>query len=614
MRIVRWLGMTPRSPIRGSSIFVIAVLAIPMIYVPGIGNWVREPKLIVLMLASALAMIATAHRTRHLVPRRDRVARGVAAVAVTILALQLATARIAVNVGSFAIAIAVTTSAIGIGWVVYRTNASRSTVATASAVVAVALAVCAVFELYFGVSWFGRELFVGLPVGGRNYLPTVLAAMLPVVEARLVVSARRSQLARIASFVGLFAIVVVALAFRTRTVWLVLAMQAVVLWGIAIRHRPDRGFRRHAIVHTLVLAAAVTMIAIVPTRLHWTAADHPYLESLSSFGESQSSGRDSIWHVVTSEIAAHPVRGIGAGQYPVLARTLVENHAPDPEVFAFSTTDSPAFNDYLQITCEIGVLGGALFAILYLVVPGGLLCELFRRRSKETDEVAAATEVERLPFCLSLVSIAVGAVFANSVDRPEQIGIFAVYLAVALRSRPTREERVARSGRGVSIGIATLAIVPLVIGAALVTRYLAFPTPLERGLHSPYRMLFNPSVAYTVWPWDKYWNSTEVGYYLSRDPDVEFRRRHATARVRYWPRDPDALLIAAHSHESTGELLLAREEFREAAFEVPGGRCRLDHAHQLEMFLGRHQMPAEGRDRAIQTSCAAASRERASQH
>lgn len=578
-----------RSRARRSDGFVIAVLALPLIYVPGIGNWVREPKLIVFFVGAALAMIATARRVGDFGDRVDHGARAVAALAVMVLALQLATAPIVTNFGSFAIAVGITISAVGTGWVVHRTNTCRSLVATVSAFVAVALAVCALFEIYVGISLFGRALFAGLPVGGRNYLPTVLVAMLPVVEARLLLATWRTRAPRVAAVIGLLAIVVASIAFRTRAVWLILAIQALVLWSMALRHRPDRRFRMLAIAHTLLLVAAVTMIVAIPTRLHWTSADHPYLDSLASIGGARPSGRDSIWRVVTSEIAEKPILGIGAGQYPVLARTLVAHHAIDPEVFAFSTTDSPAFNDYLQTACELGVVGGALFVILYLVIPVGLLVELFRRR---------VVEIDRLPFCLGLVSIAVGAGFSNSVDRPEQVAIFAVYVAIALRMRPARDQPGIVEFRQFRIGMGIVAVIPFVIGAALLTRFVAFPNPVDRD-----RLVLGPSIAYTVWPWDKYWNATAVGSYLSRGADPELRRSHARARLRYWPGDPDASLISAYDDESAHDLPLARKRFRDAVFEVPGGRCRLDHLRQLEAFLRRHELAAEDRDLSIRMAC-----------
>jgi O-antigen ligase len=69
-------------------------------------------------------------------------------------------------------------------------------------------------------------------------------------------------------------------------------------------------------------------------------------------------------------IAAHPVRGVGSGQFPIasvhylLRPGLIQNGA-----FILSTP-KVAHNTYLNITAELGLVGGALFVAILIFCVG----------------------------------------------------------------------------------------------------------------------------------------------------------------------------------------------------------------------------------------------------
>ena len=93
--------------------------------------------------------------------------------------------------------------------------------------------------------------------------------------------------------------------------------------------------------------------------------------ALFQLKKDSASGRLFIWKRTLELIADHPFTGVGfqnfGSIYPKYQATYLQNNLEDPSRFLASDINH-AFNEYLHITAELGIIGLILFlAILYLV-------------------------------------------------------------------------------------------------------------------------------------------------------------------------------------------------------------------------------------------------------
>lgn len=100
----------------------------------------------------------------------------------------------------------------------------------------------------------------------------------------------------------------------------------------------------------VLLGAGVTMLMLTPTGQ----------QSLERITHGDTSGRADLWRIAAAQFVDFPVRGVGLGNYPVVANRyitvdtehteLINNHAP-------RTTH----NAWLEIAAELGMLGLVTF-------------------------------------------------------------------------------------------------------------------------------------------------------------------------------------------------------------------------------------------------------------
>ena len=103
------------------------------------------------------------------------------------------------------------------------------------------------------------------------------------------------------------------------------------------------------------------------------------------------SGRTDIWKVGWRMVQAHPINGVGAGNFQNTSVHYLL--APGPIKFSQYIVDIPevAHNAYLQVLAETGVVGLSLFlfVILGCVGAAGKAARNFRRRSDREGELLA---------------------------------------------------------------------------------------------------------------------------------------------------------------------------------------------------------------------------------
>jgi O-antigen ligase len=109
--------------------------------------------------------------------------------------------------------------------------------------------------------------------------------------------------------------------------------------------------------------ATLTIIVAIGTVGYFTAYAPP--QALQRITQSNGgSGRANIWVVAWREFQAHPVRGVGAGNFPVASVHFLL--APGTITASRFIVDEPqvTHNTYLNVLAEEGIVGAALFIAL----------------------------------------------------------------------------------------------------------------------------------------------------------------------------------------------------------------------------------------------------------
>ncbi len=116
-------------------------------------------------------------------------------------------------------------------------------------------------------------------------------------------------------------------------------------------------------------------------------ASQDELARVTSFGHG--TGRTDIWTVGWRMVQAHPVRGVGVGNYRAASIHYLLRPGPLQRDEFIVDTPKVAHNTYLQVLAELGIIG----AVLFLAIIGfSLLCilraaRIFERLKETTMEL-----------------------------------------------------------------------------------------------------------------------------------------------------------------------------------------------------------------------------------
>ncbi len=114
-------------------------------------------------------------------------------------------------------------------------------------------------------------------------------------------------------------------------------------------------------------------------------ASLPAKQRVLDVGGGGGTGRLDLWTVGLRMIEAHPVRGVGSGQFPLVSvHYLLRPGLIQSGAFILSTP-KVAHNTYLNITAELGLVGGALFVAILIFCVGCALLAI-RRVTRAGDE------------------------------------------------------------------------------------------------------------------------------------------------------------------------------------------------------------------------------------
>ena len=222
--------------------------------------------------------------------------------------------------------------------------------------------------------------------GNRNFMAHLTAIGLPLLI--WCIADARSRFGRV-FWTGALTVCSAALVLsRTRAAWLALlvwgALALLAVRGSALADAPFA--RRRAGLALAGAVLGVVLALVLPNRLDWRS-DNPYLESVVSvvnYREGSGRGRVRQYANSTRMAAAHPVLGVGPGNWPV----AYPRYAPgnDPSLLeGTGTTANPwPSSDWIAALSERGV--PAALALAALVV--SLLLGALRARRDASRPVA----------------------------------------------------------------------------------------------------------------------------------------------------------------------------------------------------------------------------------
>jgi O-antigen ligase len=266
--------------------------------------------------------------------------------------------------------------------------------------------------------------FPGGMLGNRNTVSIYLVQGFPLLL--WLATAGRSRGLRWAAGAAATLGVYVAIAFRTRSAWIMLATSLlVILAGAARKPGPHR--RALLLVALSSIGIGVAGAATIPNALRWRAAD-PLRESLwSLLSADQGHGRPDLWRVALHMTVSEPLHGVGAGQFSVFFPEHLRRTFAQRDRFP-ARTEYHAHNAYLHAAAELGIPGGLILSLATLGLGGWLL-------------VAATARGDASSLALTAVVLATA---ANAfVDSPlhDVTTAQGFYVALALGAR-----RVGRRG------------------------------------------------------------------------------------------------------------------------------------------------------------------------
>jgi len=181
-------------------------------------------------------------------------------------------------------------------------------------------------------------------IGDPNELAAVLVAGL-LLAAVLIVLLRRSPALRVAAMGA--AVLCAGGLFVTFSRGGLIALGFAMLAGVFLAGR----WRAHAITALLVmsLGAVAYFGALAPqaSRDRVLKADG-------------GTGRTDIWHVGSRMVSAHPVRGVGSGNFQIVSGQYLLKPGSIKYDF-FIDHPKVAHNTYLHVLAELGIVGIALF-------------------------------------------------------------------------------------------------------------------------------------------------------------------------------------------------------------------------------------------------------------
>ena len=327
------------------------------------------PKELALLLTAAIAGAIVLGAVRRIALTR------VDTLLAAFLVLSIVSAAAAVNPWLAWRAVAVSVAGVTLFWVaraISQAGYARSVLAGVGLAV-VAAAATSLAQAYGAHSdLLSINRAPGGTLGNRNFVAHLAAAGLPVLVLSAVAARRFSRF--VFGAAGITIVVWALILTRSRAAWLAAGVAGVLAVFVVVR-APGRwggvanGFR----VAVLILCAGVGVILAIalPNTLHWKSRS-PYLDSavgVADFREGSGRGRLVQYGNSLRMAMAHPLFGVGPGNWPVVYPRVATPHDPSLDDDGMTANPWPS-SDWVAYVSERGLLATAClgFALVGLVV------------------------------------------------------------------------------------------------------------------------------------------------------------------------------------------------------------------------------------------------------
>lgn len=225
---------------------------------------------------------------------------------------------------------------------------------------AIALAALSALAQAYGfpLDIFASNRAPGGTLGNRNFIAHVAAMSLPMVL--WLVATTRSNLRALFGSIAILGASAALVLSRTRAAWLALAIWLAILlpltWrGRAVFNAAMPPGRKRLLAGSL--GAGILMALLIPNALDWRS-DSPYLDSVRgvvNYKEGSGAGRLKQYTNSLKMARAHPVLGVGPGNWPVEYPAFAARNDPSIVDASGMTANPWPSSDWIAAISERGV-------------------------------------------------------------------------------------------------------------------------------------------------------------------------------------------------------------------------------------------------------------------
>lgn len=372
------------------------------------------PKELALHVAALLAALCALWSVRRIT--LDRVDTLLASFGI----LSVISALFATNHWNSARALAITLSGLAVFWAARAVAAAglRRPLVIALVVAVVVGAGTGLLQAYgLRTEYASLARAPGGTFGNRNFMAHLCAIGAPLL-LWCTATAKRSYGVVLGSIAALMMGAALVLS-RTRAAWVALGVCAVLLivplW-LALKHTEDSRAGRRIALLGLCMAIGGLASLMLPNHLNWKS-DSPYMDSVKGvvdYSSGSGKGRLVQYKNTLRMAAAHPVLGVGPGNWPVHYPKFASKRDPSLSRETGRPSNPWPSSDWVAMIAERGPLATLIFVLAYF----GLLVSGWRQPA----------EVEEASDSLAPVAL-MGALVATAI-----VGAFD---AVLLLGAPT---------------------------------------------------------------------------------------------------------------------------------------------------------------------------------
>lgn len=276
--------------------------------------------------------------------------------------------------------------------------------------------------------------------GNRNFVAHVSAIGVPLL-IWYAVTAKRT-IAVILCAIGGAVLAAALVLSRSRAAWLALLVVALLLaipvWRAAKRV-PHADAGRRLIFLGFIAVIGVALALVLPNRLNWKS-DSPYLDSVRgvvAYNSGSGRGRIIQYRNTLHMVEAHPILGVGPGNWPVYYPTFATRNDPSLSHDDGMTANPWPSSDWVTLIAERGTIA----VIVLLLALAGIIANAFQSTRGSSANNPGARD-PFLPVAVTatvLVTGAVGAFDAVFILAAPAFIVWAALGAIGAAGRPRWE-------------------------------------------------------------------------------------------------------------------------------------------------------------------------------